>query len=157
MVILGIDPGLSVTGVAVGQKDKSSLRIIYSQEIKTKARQSLGSRISLIYSCLDEVINRFKPQVMVLEKLYSHYRHPTTAILLGHARGAIILLAAQKSLEVIEYPATQVKKAVTSKGSASKDQVKRMVSYLSGLDKPLASQHVADAMALVLAYLHTQK
>lgn len=157
MVILGVDPGLKATGAVITEKNKSSFKVKYMNEIITDANKPLEDRVNFIFSSLKNLVDEFKPSVLVLEKIYSHYRHPTTSSLLGHVRGVIMLLGAQNKLKIIEYPATQIKKAVTSYGSASKEQVQKMVSYLAGLDKVIDSQHVADALALVLTYLHTQR
>jgi len=157
MIILGVDPGLRASGVAVAEGGGRSFNVRCLEEVKTESSESLPERINFIFSSLENVVDRFKPSVLVLEKIYSHYRHPTTAALLGEVRGIVILLSAVKKMKLIEFPATYVKKSITSRGSASKEQVRRMVSYLSDLKKPLRSQHLADALALVIAYLHTQK
>lgn len=157
MIILGVDPGLVTTGVVVAEKTGSSFTIKCIKEVKTKSSNLLGRRLKYIFSSVKDIVDSYKPGVLVLEKVYSHYRHPTTVGVLGQVRGIILLLAAQKGMKIVEYPATQVKKAITSYGTASKEQMKRMVSYLAGLKKPLKSQHLADALALVLAFLHTQK
>ncbi|MBN2119425.1 MAG: crossover junction endodeoxyribonuclease RuvC [Candidatus Omnitrophica bacterium] len=157
MVILGVDAGLQANGVAVVESKASSFDIKYLGEIKTKASCPLSERFFLIFSSLEKIIDEFEPSVLVLEKIYSHYRHPTTAAVLGGVRGVVMLLGAIKNMKIVEYPVTHVKKSVTSYGTASKDQMKRMVSYLAKLQKPLKSQHLADALALVMAYLHTQR
>ena len=157
MVILGVDPGLRSTGVAVLQKSGKSFALTCLKEINTKSDNSTPERLFFIFSSLEKIVDKFNPSVLILEKVYSHHRHPATVAVLGEVRGVIILLSAIKGLKLVEFPATQVKKSITSRGLASKDQVRRMVSYLTGLDKPISSQHLADALALVLAYLHTQK
>lgn len=156
-VVIGVDPGLNTTGVAVAERKKSTCEVLYMSDINTNAKNSLPERLDKIFSSLEKIISEFELSVLILEKLYSHYRHPVTSSLLGHARGVIMLLAAQKNLEVIEYPATRVKKAVTSYGTASKTQIKKMVSHICGMKEEISSQHIADAIALILTYLHTKK
>jgi len=156
MVIVGVDPGVRVTGVVIVEaKSRGSFTIRHTEEIATDVKTPLSERLNCIFNHLSEIILSFHPDTIVLEKLYSHYRHPATSILLGHARGVVVLLSAQMKVPLIEYSATQVKKAVTSSGTASKEQVKKMVSYLSGLDEPLESEHISDALALVITYLHS--
>ncbi len=89
---------------------------------------------------------------MVLEKLYAHYHHPTTAYLLGHARGVIYLAAAEAGIPVVEYAATRIKKAIVGKGQASKYQVQRMVGNLLNLKKMPEYMDVSDALALAIAH-----
>ncbi len=156
-IILGVDPGLRETGLAVVEKEKSSFKILYTAEIKTKSKEELPKRLQQIFSFLEEVSKEFNPSLLVLEKLYSHYKHPLTSSLLGHARGVIMLYAERYKMKVVEYPATRVKKAVTSYGTASKSQMKKMMSYICGLDQEIKSQHIADALALVVTYLNTQR
>ena len=155
MVILGIDTGIQANGVAVVEKQNNGFQIKYLKEIKTKASQALSQRLYLIFSELEGVIDEFKPQVLVIEKVYSHRRHPTTAAILGSVRGVVMLLAAMKKIKTVEYPVTHVKKSVTAYGTASKEQMKRTVSYLAHLKQPLRSQHLADALGLVFAHMHT--
>ncbi len=156
MIIAGVDPGVKVTGVVIAEaKGRSSFKIKHTEEIVTDAKTPLSERLNRIFNYLSEIILSFHPDTIVLEKLYSHYRHPATSIMLGHARGIVVLLSARMNVTLVEYSATQVKKAVTSSGTASKEQVKRMVSYLSGIDEPLKSEHIADALALIITYLHS--
>jgi len=156
MIILGVDPGLDTTGIAIVEGNKNKFKIKYLEEIKTKRKEVLGERLKNIFISLEKIIKEYQPSLLVLEKLYSHYKHPLTSSLLGHARGVIVCLATLWKLKIVEFASTQVKKAITSRGSASKDQVKRMVEYLSGVNN-IGSQHLADALALVITYLHTQR
>ncbi len=157
MVILGVDPGLRATGIVFVEKKASSVDVRHTEEILTDKRHTLAERLNKIFSTLECLISEFKPEVLVLEKIYSHYRHPNTVAVLGHVRGIIVLMAAQKNIKIVEYAATRVKKAVTSYGTASKRQTLQMVSYLFRLKKPVSSEHIADALALVAAYMHTQR
>jgi crossover junction endodeoxyribonuclease RuvC len=88
----------------------------------------------------------------VLEKLYAHYRHPTTAYLLGQARGVICLACATQNLPLVEYAATRVKKAIIGHGLASKGQVQRMIARLLNLSEIPRSTDVTDALALAIAH-----
>jgi len=157
MIILGIDPGLRITGLVVVEKNKSSAKIRHYQELNTQKIKNLSKKLEFLFSSLEKVIAKFRPDVIVVEKLYSHYRHPLTLVSLAQVRGIIFLVAGRKNINLIEYPSTKVKKAITSYGSASKDQVRKMVAYLSGLDRPLKSEHISDALGLILTYLYYNK
>jgi len=157
MIILGIDPGLRITGLVVVEKNKSSAKIRHCQELNTQKIKNLSKKLEFLFSSLEKVIAKFRPDVIVVEKLYSHYRHPLTLVSLAQVRGIIFLVAGRKNINLIEYPSTKVKKAITSYGSASKDQVRKMVAYLSGLDRPLKSEHISDALGLILTYLYYNK
>jgi crossover junction endodeoxyribonuclease RuvC len=105
-----------------------------------------------IYQAILKLIFDTKPEVLVLEKLYAHYRHPTTAYLLGQARGVICLACAQMNIPLVEYAATQVKKAVVGRGLASKYQVQRMVTNMLNLNTPPKYTDITDALALAIAH-----
>ncbi|MCD6583379.1 MAG: crossover junction endodeoxyribonuclease RuvC [Candidatus Omnitrophica bacterium] len=157
MIILGIDPGLRITGLVVVEKNKSSVKIRHCQELNTQKIKNLSKKLEFLFSCLEKVIAKFRPDVIVVEKLYSHYRHPLTLASLAQVRGIIFLVASRKNINLVEYSSTKVKKIITSYGSASKDQMRKMVAYLSGLDRPLKSEHISDALGLVLTYLYYNK
>ena len=92
------------------------------------------------------------PDTVVIEKLYAHYKHPATAILMGHARGVVCLLAGSKKIPLVNMASTHVKKAVTGAGHAKKMQVQRMVQHYLGLKKLPEPADVADALAVAMAY-----
>ena len=133
----------------------AGLTVLGSREIKTGSREALAVRLRRIFDEVTQDIQTYRPDALVLEKIFSHAHHPSAALALGHARGVIALLAGCHDIPLIEMPATRVKRAVTSRGHASKKQVQRMVSHLAGLRTPAASEHIADALALVIAYTHT--
>jgi len=154
MRILGIDPGLKITGYGVIDFKERSCVIVEAGIISTESRQPLPERLQKIYLCLLDLINELKPETVVLEKLYAHYRHPATAFLLGHARGVISLACAQKKIILVEYSATRVKKAILGRGHASKDQIQRMVMHLLSLKTLPKYTDVTDALALALCHTH---
>ncbi len=157
MRILGIDPGLAVTGYAVIEaQNPERIKLIEAGIIRTKPRESISDRLKKIYSNLEELVDDNAPQVLVLEKLYSHYKHPTTSILMAHARGAICLLCGLKKIKLISYPSTRIKKAVTGKGHASKIQVQSMVAELMNLKKIPEYYDVTDALALALSFVYIE-
>jgi crossover junction endodeoxyribonuclease RuvC len=150
MRILGIDPGLGTTGY--GLIEDSSFKVIEAGVIRTQAGIPIQARLKKLSESLDEILAEHKPAVLVLEKIYSHYKHPTTAILMGHARGAICLACGTHDVKLINYPSTRIKKAVTGNGHASKAQVQRMVQSLLKLKDPPEPVDVSDALAMALSY-----
>lgn len=168
MRILGVDPGLDTTGYGIIEVQNSSKVKYFSQGslgvgfsqggvIKTQAVMPIFQRLNEIYEGITEVVEKFKPDIMILEKLYSHYRHPVTAILMGHARGVICLVCAKKKIPLISYPVTRIKKAITGSGNASKHQVKMMVTNLLCLSSPPEYEDISDAWALAIAHLYMDK
>lgn len=155
MRILGIDPALTVTGYGLIDAQKDKLTLIEAGVIITAAKQGLQERLNKIYGATRKLISDTKPQALVLEKIYAHYRHPATAYLLGHARGVICLICAQNSIPLIEYAATRVKKAIVGRGLASKQQVQRMVASMLNLKTIPRYTDVTDALALAIAYSYT--
>ena len=153
MRLLGIDPGLRLTGYGVVDVDHPGLdgHLLEAGVIRLDGRaRSMESRLMQLYHDLLELMADFKPDRLAVEKLYAHYRHPRTAILMGHARGVILLAAQQKGLSVEHLPATEVKRAITGHGHASKHQMQRAVQSQCGLAEPPNPPDVADAIAIAL-------
>ncbi|NQT46593.1 MAG: crossover junction endodeoxyribonuclease RuvC [Candidatus Omnitrophica bacterium] len=153
MRVLGVDPGLNVTGYGIIDSDKKGLRLVEAGVVRTSPKSPLGTRLKKVYTALSELIDETRPEVVVLEKLYSHYKHPTTAILMGHVRGAISLLAEDKCLPLAGYGNTRIKKAVIGKGSAQKDRLGRMVEMVLGLKTTPKYNDITDALALAIAHV----
>ena len=154
MIILGIDPALAITGYGAIDARKNALNLIEAGIITTSSKEILPKRLDKIYRAIIKLISDTKPDCLVLEKLYAHYRHPTTAYLLGQARGVICLACATKNISLAEYAATRVKKAVVGKGQASKQQVQKMVASVLNLNTLPKYVDVTDALALALAHSH---
>ena len=152
MIILGVDPALTITGYGVIEVKKSSLSLVEAGIVSTSSKEILPKRLDKIYRAMANLITDTKPDVMVLEKLYVHYRHPTTAYLLGQARGVICLACATKNIPLVEYAATRVKKAIVGRGLASKNQVQRMVANTLSLNTLPKYTDVTDALALAIAH-----
>lgn len=152
MIILGIDPALTVTGYGVIQVKGPNLALIEAGIIKTSAKDPVARRLDKIYRGVIKLISDTGAECMVLEKIYSHYAHPATACILGQARGVICLASASKNISFFEYAATRVKKAIVGKGLASKFQVQRMVANILGLKTVPEYTDVTDALALAVAH-----
>lgn len=150
--ILGIDPGLNVTGYGVLDVVGGRLKLREGGVVRSQSGGSLTERLAWIHRGVADVIDTFQPRVMAVEELYSHYRHPRTAILMGHARGVICLAAAQAEIPVIHYAATQVKKILTGSGRAAKSQVQRAIRDELGLAEVPEPDDVADALAIALCH-----
>ncbi|MFH0827030.1 MAG: crossover junction endodeoxyribonuclease RuvC [Candidatus Omnitrophota bacterium] len=156
MVILGIDPALTVTGYGVIQVG-TKVSLVEAGIIVTSPKEKLTGRLSKIYRGVSKLISDTKPDVVVLEKLYAHYRHPMTVYLLGQARGVIVLACATKNTSLVEYAATRVKKAIVGKGLASKYQVQRMIASVLQLSIVPKYTDVTDALALAMAHSYIMK
>jgi len=156
MRILGVDPGLERTGYGVIElaAGVGSPRLIEAGVIRTSPAQPLAARLMELQSGLADVLAELKPAAVAVEELYSHYAHPRTAILMGHARGVIFLAAAQAGLEVVSYSATNIKKALLGSGHASKEQMQRSIQSLFRLAKPPQPPDVADALAIALCHAY---
>jgi crossover junction endodeoxyribonuclease RuvC len=152
--ILGIDPGLNVTGYGVLDIDGGRLRLCEAGVVRGKSRGSLTKRLVEIHEGVAEVIASLHPEVMALEELYSHYDRPRTAILMGHARGVICLAAALAGIPVKHYSATQIKRILTGSGRAPKSQVQRAIQRELALPSVPEPPDVADALAAALCHYY---
>ena len=153
MIILGIDPGTAVTGYGVVRKDPGAGPpvLIECGVLRTKARDALSLRLSEIFDGVTELIQRHKPDALSIEDVF-YARNVRTTIVLGHARGVILLAAVQSGLEIHEYPPAEIKKAVVGRGAASKEQVQFMVARLLRLKTPPQPADAADGVAAALAF-----
>ena len=150
MRIVGIDPGLEVTGYAVLDVADGRCRIVDAGIIRTNRRRELAERLTVLAEELADVLDEHKPEMMAVEELYSHYRFPRTGILMGHARGVILQAAAAAGMRVTAYSATRVKKNITGNGQASKQQIQQAVKQEFGLSRFPKPPDVADALAISL-------
>src|SRR4051812_10657641 len=130
MRILGLDPGLQTTGYGLIEARATGPVVIEAGVVRpVEGRQAtdLAERIHRLYNGIVEVINTYRPAAVAVEQLYAHYAHPRTAILMGHARGVLLLAAANHGIPVTSYAATRVKLIVTGHGRAGKQQVQRAI------------------------------
>ena len=154
--VLGIDPGLQITGYGLVELPDAAAFpepvLCEAGVIRLKPSDPLDDRLVQLHQELGELLDELHPQRVAVEKLYAHYRHPRTAILMGHARGVLLLAARQRGLPVEDLPATEVKKAITGYGHASKLQVQRAVQSQCGLAELPSPPDVADAIAIALCH-----
>ena len=151
--ILGIDPGLRVTGFGVIGVSGSKLVYVTCGCIRSDAREALPARLGIILRDLTEIIGREQPTEVAVEKVFVNV-NPQSTLLLGQARGAAISAAVQAGLPVAEYTALQVKQAVVGHGKAAKEQVQQMVMRLLGLPGA-PSADAADALACAITPAHS--
>ena len=153
MIVLGIDPGTAVTGYGVVKGDRGSPpRLIECGIIRTKPRDALASRLQEIHAGIVELIQRHRPDALAIEDVF-YARNVRTTVVLGHARGVILLAAANARLDIAEYPPAEIKKAVVGTGAATKEQVQFMVTRILRLKSPPQPADASDGVAAALAYL----
>ncbi len=146
--VLGIDPGLSDTGYGfIGPRGRG-LDVLSTGVISTERDVPLEARIERIYDRMDGLLVTLAPDLLVLEGLYTEYRFPKTALLMAHARGVVCLAARQRRVQILALAPSEVKRAVTGNGAASKEQVQASIHRLLALEEIPRPSHVADALAL---------
>ena len=151
-VVLGVDPGTAVTGYGVvARQGDGAVSLLECGVIRTHARAPLPERLRDIYEGLAEVIDRARPSVLAVESVF-YAKNVRTSVVLGHARGVVLLLAALQSLDVAEYPPAEVKNAVVGAGAATKEQVGYMVQRLLRLKEPPKPHDAADGVAVALCH-----
>lgn len=157
MRVLGIDPGLNITGYGLVEFSvNKGPKLLEAGLIRTKPSFTLAQKLFHIHKGIKEIISEFKPSVLVLEELYSNYDYPRTAILMGHARGVISLAAQENKILLIDYSPLRVRKALLGRGNVTKNQVARMVQNFLGLSSLPEPLDVTDALALALAYVRIE-
>jgi crossover junction endodeoxyribonuclease RuvC len=157
MRILGVDPGLRVTGYGAIEVDARGARLVEAGVIAPAVAAPIEARLGELYSEMCAVIAQTSPAVMVVEELWTAYRNPTTAVLMGHARGVICLAAGAHGVAVRHLAHSLVKRALVGSGGARKEQVKRMVMQQLRLSARPEPDDVSDALALALALANIER
>lgn len=157
MRILGIDPGLHTTGYGLIKGEGLRVILIEAGFIRTNPKDNLPMRLGHIHRAVNKIIRKLKPEVLVLEKLYAHWKHPTTAYILGYARGMVCLAAEENNLALFEYAATRIKKALVGNGHASKLQMQKMIQELLTLKTMPEPPDVSDALALAVGHSYMRR
>lgn len=153
MRIVGVDPGCESTGYGIIESDGTDHRAVVYGAIKTAVRRPFHERLLKIYTELNSLLAREKVGVMAIEEVF-YSTNVESALKLSHARGVILLVAAQHGLSVCEYSPLEIKKGVVGYGRAGKEQVQSMVSFLLGLPQPPTPSDAADALAVALCHAH---
>ncbi|MEE9443482.1 MAG: crossover junction endodeoxyribonuclease RuvC [candidate division Zixibacteria bacterium] len=154
MLVLGIDPGLRTVGYGLVDNKSEKISLIEGGVLQPDVETDLGNRIGAIFSGITDIITEFKPDFMAMEDLYSHYKHPKTAVIMAHARGAILAAASQLNIPVSHYPATMIKNSLVGQGRATKEQVREMALSILGLDGPAEPLDTYDAIAVALCHIN---
>jgi len=157
MRILGIDPGLRLTGFGclepAPRSGRSDAKVIDAGVLRLDADAPVADRLVELDRDFRELLDRLKPDVLAIEMLYSHYKHPATAIVMGHGRGVIILAAKQRSVTLVELRPTEIKKSLTGHGHATKAQMQDSIAVALALEVRPEPPDVADALAMALCVL----
>ncbi|MDD9269839.1 crossover junction endodeoxyribonuclease RuvC [Paenibacillus sp. GCM10023248] len=154
MRILGIDPGIAIVGFGFIDKIGSKLVPVQYGSIQTQAHTDPGQRLKDVYDATTQLIEKYKPDAMSIEKLFFN-RNVTTAFTVGQARGVMILAGVQAGLPIAEYTPLQVKQSVVGYGNAEKHQVQEMVKILLKLSQVPKPDDVADALAIAICHAHS--
>ena len=152
--ILGIDPGSRRLGWGVVESQGPQLRGVDAGVLRLRSGDSLQQRLHQIYRGLIEIIDRFEPRAVAVESIF-HANFADAAPKLGHVRGVVLLAAAERALEVTDLPPSLVKRCISGKGNAEKDQVARLVGAILGW-KELPGLDATDALALAITHARSQ-
>lgn len=151
MIILGLDPGLAIVGWGVLESARRGFRVLGYGSVTTPANTPTEERLATIYSDMNELFMRFRPDAVSVEELFFS-KNITTGIRVAEARGVLLLSAQQHCVPVFEYSPPQVKQAVVGYGNAEKRQVISMVTSLLSLKAPPKPDDTADALALAICH-----
>ena len=152
MRALGLDPSLVSTGWGVVEGRGSSFTCLGYGCVRTRPGEPLADRLERIYLELTAVLSRFSPEAAGVETVFTA-KNAKVAILLGHARGVAVLAARRAGVPVFEYAPRDIKKAVTGRGGAAKEQVAFMVQRILGLDAPVKPDDASDALAAAVCHI----
>jgi crossover junction endodeoxyribonuclease RuvC len=156
--VVGIDPGLTVTGYAVVDPSPRGPYVVEAGVIRPAAHgAAMGQRLAYLHQGIAEVLEAFPPGAVAIERVHSRVKYPRTAILMAHARGVIVLAAATRGLPVFGYAASRVKKTLTGSGRADKPQMQHAVMTELRLDRIPEPHDVADACALALCHFQVSR
>jgi len=154
---LGIDPGLNRTGYSLLRRTSTRPKLVEGGVIRSTESLTLAERVLEIGSGIRELISDLNPQAVAIEQVFSMPRNPKTAVLMAHARGAILFAVAEAQLPLVHYTPRQIKKLLTGSGTASKEQVQEAVQRELRLKKILEPNDVADAAAIALCHYHSAR
>ena len=154
--IIGVDPGLNNTGFGILDYKGSKIKVVAYGLVSPPAKESVANRLEYLNSHMNDLIDKFSPMSMALEDSF-YSQNVKSAILLGQARGVLLLSAASKGIPSMVYAPRKVKQSVTGSGSSSKEQVKYMVEKILKIDKNISSLDITDALAIGLCHINQNK
>jgi len=164
--VVGIDPGLGVTGYAVVEPARPRPEapwngpppvVVEAGVIRAGRAGPLGERLDTLFQGIEEILDAFPAEALALEQVHSRPKHPRTAILMAHARGVIMLAAARRGVPVVGYAASRIKKTLTGHGRAPKEQMQHAIRCELGLERLPEPHDVADACAVALCHFQIQR
>lgn len=153
-IILGIDPGIADTGYGVIKEENGTIECLDYGSIQTKAKTKLPNRLEILHQELNSIILKYQPELIGVEDLF-FCKNVKTALIVGHARGVVLLTAKMHKKPVMEFTPLQIKQAVSAYGRASKSQVQEMVKILLHLHEIPKPDDAADALAVAICALNS--
>ena len=154
--MVSVDPGLNNTGFGILDYKGSQIKVVAYGLVTPPVKESIPNRLEYLNSHMNDLIDKFNPQSMAIEDSF-YSQNVKSAILLGQARGVLLLSAASKGIPSMVYAPKKVKQSVTGSGSATKKQVKYMVEKILNINKPITSLDITDALAIGLCHINQNK
>ena len=154
--IVSVDAGLNNNGFGILDYKGSQIKVVAYGLVTPPAKESIPNRLEYLNSHMNDLIDKFNPQSMAIEDSF-YSQNVKSAILLGQARGVLLLSAASKGIPSMVYAPKKVKQSVTGSGSATKKQVKYMVEKILNINKPITSLDITDALAIGLCHINQNK
>lgn len=155
MYVLAVDLGLRTCGYVVCEVKNLEVALKKEGQIKPNPKEGLPQKLNFIFTELKKEILSYRLSAIIVERLYSHYRHPATLGVLSQAKGVIALLAHKSGIDYFEFSPTRARKALLGKGNVNSSQIKKMAQNLTGHE--FQSVHTADAFSLAVAFSHFKK
>lgn len=156
MIILGIDPGIGKVGWGVIKDESGKQKALEYGCFETSSKMNLDERLAEIYDFITRLIEKFTPEVLAIEQVY-FAANSKTALIVGQARGVILLAASKSNLPTASYTPLQVKQALTGFGRADKNQIQSMVGSILHLPKKVVQDDTADALAIAITHAFSYK
>lgn len=156
MLVLGLDPGLATTGYGLVAGDGRDLSAVSHGVIRTPANTPIGERLAEIHHEMSRLLDEYHPDVAAVEELF-FCKNVRTAMMVGEARGVLLLALAEAGLEIAEYTPLQIKEGITGYGGAEKEQVQEMVRVLLRLEEVPRPDDAADALAVAICHQHAAR
>ena len=150
MLVIGLDPGLNRTGYAVVDATDNSIRLVEGGVLRSSPKDSLADRCLELRRGLIDVLMDYTPDAAGIEQVFSLPKNPKTAVLMAHARGALLVTLAEMEVPISHFMPNKIKRHLTGSGHASKEQMQQSVQLLLGHDQPLEPNDVADATAIAI-------
>ena len=156
MRVIGIDPGIGITGFSIIDHSRLETSLIAYGAIRPPKKQGLEKRLFYLFNEMNKLNDKFEPDVLAIEDSF-YSKNVKSAMILGQARGTILLSAARASIKVAEFAPRKVKQSVCGNGSATKEQVQFMVSQILKLKDPPKPMDISDAMAVGLCLINQNR